>query len=377
VADIFISYTDSDHDWAFWLAKELEALGDAPHIHDWEIKGGGDIYTWMEQRHDAADHVLCVVSDDYLKAPYSTLERNAALWQAASKRPGFVLFVVVKPCRLPTLADHIRRCELFGIPLDAARLRFREFMSVRLAPAAVAFPGKVFAVSNIPIRVPEHFLGRDDALAGIAAALARYEGRVAITALHGLRGVGKTTLAAAFADRHRGDYRATWWIRAQTEPTMRADLAALSVRLGWVAADEKEEPAVAAAMERLRHEGEGILLIYDNATDAAALTPYLPRGGATKVLVTSNAPAWRGVAAPVEIRLWPRNIGADYLIARTGRDAERAAAEALSEVLGGLPLAHEQALEHGRSRSAPWPSTRSCSGLNTSGQSTASLISPT
>jgi hypothetical protein len=55
----------------------------------------------------------------------------------------------------------------------------------------------VFAVSNIPIRVPTHFLGRDDALAAIETALHRYEGRVAITALHGLRGVGKTTLAAA------------------------------------------------------------------------------------------------------------------------------------------------------------------------------------
>jgi hypothetical protein len=45
----------------------------------------------------------------------------------------------------------------------------------------------------------------------------------------------------------------------------------------------------------------------------------------------------------VEIRLWPKQIGADYLIARTGRDKERADAEALSQALGGLPLAHEQA----------------------------------
>jgi tetratricopeptide (TPR) repeat protein len=343
VADIFVSYTSSDRDWAFWIAKELEGLGHAPHVHEWEIKGGDDIYAWMEQRHDAADHVLCVVSDDYLKAPYSTLERNAALWQAAAKRPGFVLFVAVKPCRLPTLSDHIRRCELFGVPEDAARIRFREFMQKREAPETIAFPGKVFAVSNIPIRVPEHFLGREDSLASIEAALGRYEGRVAITALHGLRGVGKTTLAAAFAERHRGDYRATWWIRAQTPDGMRADLVALGVRLNWVAADEKEEPALAAVMERLRHEGEGILLIFDNAIDADGLKPYLPRGGSARVLVTSNAHAWRGVASPVEIRLWPKEIGADYLIARTGRAAERAAAEILSDALGGLPLAHEQA----------------------------------
>jgi hypothetical protein len=161
--------------------------------------------------------------------------------------------------------------------------------------------------------------------------------------VHGLRGVGKTTLAAAYAEKHRGDYRATWWIRAQTGSTMRADLVALGVRLGWVGAEDKEEPALAAVMERLRHEGEGILLIYDNAIDADSLKPYLARGGAAKVLVTSNAHAWRGVAEPVEIRLWPKQIGADYLIARTGRETERAAAEVLSDALGGLPLAHEQA----------------------------------
>src|SRR4051812_40666982 len=96
-------------------------------------------------------------------------------------------------------------------------------------------------------------------------------------------------------------------------------------------------------MERLRHEGEGFLLIFDNAIDARRLTPYLPRGGAARILVTSNAHAWRGAAEPIEIDVWPKAVGADYLIARTGRTAERGDAETLSEVLGGLPLAHEQA----------------------------------
>jgi tetratricopeptide (TPR) repeat protein len=298
----------------------------------------------MERRHDEADHVLCVVSDEYLRAPYSSLERNAALWQAASKRPGFVLLVVVKPCKLPTLSDHIRRIELFGMPEEGARLRFREFMSKRTAATGTAtFPGRVFAVSNIPIRVPTHFMGRDEALAEIETTLERQEGHVAITALHGLRGVGKTTVATAFAERHRSSYRATWWIRAQMETTMRADLVALGIRLGWVSADDQEERAFAAVMERLLHEGEGILLIFDNALNQGALKPFLPRGGTARVLVTSNTPAWRGVAAPVEIRQWSKETAADYLIARTGRSAERNAAETLSQALGGLPLAHEQA----------------------------------
>jgi tetratricopeptide (TPR) repeat protein len=226
-------------------------------------------------------------------------------------------------------------------------------MSRREAPETAAFPGEVFAVSNIPIRVPLHFMGRDHELAAIATALETLSQpspagtggarRGAVATLHGMRGVGKTTLAASYAELHRGDYRATWWIRARTEAGMRADLVALGVRLGWVGADDKEEPALSAVMERLQNEGEGILLIFDDAIDADALEPYLPRGGGSQVLVTSNAQAWRGVAAPVEIRIWPKTVGADYLLVRTGREAERAAAEALSEALGGLPLAHEQA----------------------------------
>jgi hypothetical protein len=181
----------------------------------------------------------------------------------------------------------------------------------------------------------------------IETALKSKPGRVASTALYGLRGVGKTLLAAAYADGHRGDYRATWWIRAQTNSTMRADFVALGIRLGWVEANDKEESAVAVVMERLRHEGEGILLIYDNAIDAEALKPYLPISGATRVLITSNARDWRSVADPIEIRVWPTNIGAAFLIARIGRAGERSAAEAVSEMLGGLPLAHEQAAAYG------------------------------
>jgi tetratricopeptide (TPR) repeat protein len=313
----------------------------------------------MEAQTDAAAHVLCVVSEKYLKAPYSSLERQAAEWAAASRRPNFALPVYVEPCEAPILFGPLKRCDLHGITEDEARARLKAFLEPARKPPRGPFPGGVkspttptptrppfpgnIALSNVPIRVPEHFLGRDDALAAIGTSLKRFEGRVAITAVHGLRGVGKTTLAAAYAEKHRGDYRATWWIRAQTEPTMRADLVALGVRLQWVGPDAKEEDALAAVTERLRNEGEGILLIYDNAIDAASLKPYLLPGGAAKVLVTSNAHAWRGVADPVELPVWPNDIGADYFIARTGREGERAAAETLSEALGGLPLAHEQA----------------------------------
>ena len=48
MGDVFISYTSSDRDWAMWIAKELQALGHKPYVHEWEIGAGGDIYAWME-----------------------------------------------------------------------------------------------------------------------------------------------------------------------------------------------------------------------------------------------------------------------------------------------------------------------------------------
>jgi Tfp pilus assembly protein PilF len=359
--DIFVSYTANDRAWADWIGHELEALGHRPHLHDWEISGGEDIAAWMEKRHHDADRILCVVSKTYLDKPYSSWERRSGQWAAMTNRPGFVLPVLIEPCEMPTLFAPLKNCELYGINEEAARSRLREFVMPAVKPTKRGtFPGSLVAppsesakappkfpsmhaLSNIPISVPRHFVGRDDALAAIERALARGDGRAAITALHGLRGVGKTVLAAAYADRHRGDYRATWWIRAQTSDGMRADLVALGVRLGWVGADDKEQPAFESVMERLRDEGGRILLIYDNATNADELRSYLPLRGASRVLITSNAPVWRAIAEPVEIRVWPKDTGADYLIARTGRTDDRADAMVLSETLGGLPLAHEQA----------------------------------
>jgi len=220
VADIFVSYTSSDRDWAFWIGQELEALGHTAYVHEWEISAGGDIPAWMEDRIQKADRVLCVVSSVYLTKDYSSWERRAAQWAAQSKRPNFVVPVFVEDCEAPITFAHIKRCDLFGLSEDDARARLKTYLAPAAKPSGPAqfpggkqsgparFPGKAepeksqavrqeaaaheserLALSNIPIAVPRHFLGRDDALEAIDAALKRDQGRVAITALHGLRGV--------------------------------------------------------------------------------------------------------------------------------------------------------------------------------------------
>jgi hypothetical protein len=61
----------------------------------------------MAAHHDITDQVVCVVSDEYLKAACSS--RSATPRRGG--RPGFVLLVTVKQRGLPTLSDHMRRCD--------------------------------------------------------------------------------------------------------------------------------------------------------------------------------------------------------------------------------------------------------------------------
>jgi hypothetical protein len=188
-----------------------------PHVHDWEISAGGDIMAWMEERLDDADHVLCLVSETYLKKPYSSLERQAGQWEAVAARSNFVLPVFIEPCTAPRLLKPLKRCDLYDLDEEGARAELRSFLAPAAKPSQAHFPGKpkasssaLFpgkvprsdlrrktALSNIPIRVPLHFMGRDDALTAIEEVLKGRKGRVAIAALHGLRGVGKRPVPQA------------------------------------------------------------------------------------------------------------------------------------------------------------------------------------
>jgi hypothetical protein len=59
------------------------------------------------------------------------------------------------------------------------------------------------------------FVGRAHELARLDAALAGLGG-VVVQAVHGLGGVGKSTLAARWAAAHASNYTVTWWITAAT-----------------------------------------------------------------------------------------------------------------------------------------------------------------
>ena len=149
-------------------------------------------------------------------------------------------------------------------------------------------------LGNLPAR-PGLFVGRAGELARLDAALAGPGG--VVQAVHGLGGIGKSTLAAHWAAAHASDYTLTWWITAATPADIDAGLAALAAAL---------QPALSGVLplEALREGAvqwlaahQGWLLILDNVTDPADVAPLLARAPAGRYLITSRrATGWYGTA---------------------------------------------------------------------------------
>jgi NB-ARC domain-containing protein len=127
-------------------------------------------------------------------------------------------------------------------------------------------------------------------------------GGVVVLAVHGLGGVGKSTLAARWAAIHATGYVVTWWITAATPADIDAGLAGLAVAL---------QPALSRVLplEALREGAvqwlaarSGWLVILDNVTDPADVAPLLARAPAGRYLITSRrASGWHGTAVPVRL----------------------------------------------------------------------------
>ncbi|MBK6019485.1 FxSxx-COOH system tetratricopeptide repeat protein, partial [Streptomyces sp. MBT53] len=191
---------------------------------------------------------------------------------------------------------------------------------------------------NVPAR-NAGFVGRDELLVEVRGRLTG--GRpVAVVALDGRGGVGKTQLAAEYAHRFCGEYELVWWVRAEDPALIPGQLAALAVETGAAQPGTPVEDAVRALGRELGARSRW-LVAFDNAEDPAALAAFVP-AGAGHVLITSRNPDWHGVAAPLDIDVLARRESIDLLRSRTPWLTE-ADAGRVAEALDDLPLALVQA----------------------------------
>ncbi|GAA3822162.1 transcriptional regulator AfsR [Streptomyces chiangmaiensis] len=160
------------------------------------------------------------------------------------------------------------------------------------APAQEPSPAPV-RPAQLPATVPD-FTGRASFVAELGEVLASAEGRVmAVSALAGIGGVGKTTLAVHVAHQARSafpdgqlyvDLQGAGPRAAEPETVLGSFLRALGTADSAIP-DSLDERA---ALYRSVLDGRRVLVLLDNAKDAAQVRPLLPGTEGCAALVTSR-----------------------------------------------------------------------------------------
>ncbi|UUU23537.1 tetratricopeptide repeat protein [Streptomyces sp. DSM 40750] len=197
------------------------------------------------------------------------------------------------------------------------------------------------------------FVGREDELTDLRRMLTG-QGTAAVTqapvrAIHGLGGVGKSTLALQYAHRYRREYTLVWWITAESAESIVKSLSGLAMSLcpQWAGSAGPDERAAWSILWLQEHPDW--LLIFDNIENPAHLQPYLGTLHRGHHLATSRkATGWHALAPVMSLGLLPLDKATDLLCTLafpndTATDRDRYAARALARDLGCLPLALEQA----------------------------------
>jgi DNA-binding SARP family transcriptional activator len=220
------------------------------------------------------------------------------------------------------------------------------------AAAAARVPQPVPAPAQLPADVAD-FTGREDQVKHLCDLLASGgvdadPGAVRIALVAGSGGLGKTSLAVHAAHRVRGSFPGGQLyvdlLGATPQPLPPADVAARFLRdLGVDGRDIPADDDERAARYRTVLAGRRMLIVLDNARDAAQVRPLLPGTASCAVLVTTRS----RMPDLASTRLVDLNVLDDHealiLFTKVVGD-ERAAAEpeATAELLlacAGLPLA--------------------------------------
>jgi hypothetical protein len=191
-------------------------------------------------------------------------------------------------------------------------------------------------VGDVPGR-PPGFQPRAELLSALDAP---GPGVLAVHAVTGMRGVGKTQLAAAYA---RAKLAAGWrlvaWVNAEAPDGLAGGLAAIAEAAGLTVRGNDPGLPVRYWLEA---GGDRCLVVFDNAADPDVLRPYLPVAGLARVIVTSSRGSVAELGEPVEVEVFSPSEAVAFLRDRTGL-ADPARAAELAAELGFLPLGLAQA----------------------------------
>jgi tetratricopeptide (TPR) repeat protein len=387
--ELFYSYAHEDEQYRIELEKYLAYMRRKGTIATWydrRISAGASLDGTISEYLERAHIILCLLSADFAASDYvNDVELKRAL-ERLDRGEARVVGIVIRP--IPQGFPLDRR---ILIPTDAKPIitwdpvesgyvdvvthlqRVVDEIRAELARRGQSSKGPARErIWSVPKRNPA-FVGRDPDLTQLRETLTN-KPSPSIAAIIGLPGVGKSQLAFEYAYRYAEAYPVAWAIRAQDTESMVADLSALAERLG-VAGEGAGRESERSNTSRGRREapiptGEGQpsggggasdvavdavlqwlaankdwLLIFDNATNLASLSSYLPRRGTGHVIITSREDIWRPIARTIVLETFNDEESVRFLLTRVGSDspADTAAARRLAKSLGDMPLALEHA----------------------------------
>ncbi|WP_416978811.1 FxSxx-COOH system tetratricopeptide repeat protein [Streptomyces sp. T028] len=224
---------------------------------------------------------------------------------------------------------------------------YNDNSSVSLPPGALRPPAEVDApagLDDLPIH-PGPFVGRGHELDRLDAALST-PGAALVQAVHGLGGIGKSTLAAHWATTRPHGRAPIRWITADSPAGVQQGLAALATALQPALARALTAEALAEYASQWLASHTGWLLVLDNVNDPADIAPLIARAPSGRFLITSRlATAWNNATTLVRLDVLDPAESFALLtstVTAVGPRDLNGAAELCAE-LGHLPLAIEQA----------------------------------
>ena len=201
-------------------------------------------------------------------------------------------------------------------------------------------PGPV-VVGQIPQPAPS-FQPRPELLT-VMTGQSPKTGSPVVFAVSGIRGVGKSQLAAEYArQRLTESWRVVAWVAADDRDALVTGLARIATALQLSEGVKDAGESAMRVRNWLEADGRRCLLVFDDAPSANAVRPFFPAAGQAQIIVTSShrSVASLGIDVPVQVFTLPQ--ASAFLTARTGLAGE-ADATAVAEELGCLPLALAQA----------------------------------
>ena len=192
-------------------------------------------------------------------------------------------------------------------------------------------------------RVSAGFVKREGQDELFDAIFTRAEPRTVLT---GMRGSGKTQLAAAVAARCEEEWPLVAWINAGSRKELIADLYELALRIGIDAPkDVPPETIIQRFLDQLRSaEAADRLFIFDNVENLDDLRDLIPEGsGVRAVITTTRHLDWDSLGwHPITVGVFERDQSITLLCERSG-DTHRETADQIADALGDLPVAVTQA----------------------------------